>query len=111
MRWIFISQLYNPLDEFLLVEPCVHAVFGQAGPCGESADGVAVRVGVAEEDFEGALGLRHLVCDRLDQPRFVFGKTNEKQMEICPRRLGSGGSLREVRARGHGPRGHGRGRL
>ena len=58
MRWIFISQLYNPLDEFLLVEPCVHAVFGQAGV--ERADGVAacarkgIRVGVAEEDFEGA---------------------------------------------------------
>ena len=42
------------IDEFGFVEPRVHAVFGQAGPCGKSAHGVTVRVGVAEEDFEGA---------------------------------------------------------
>ena len=40
----------------------VHAVFCQAGPFGESADGVTVRVGVAEEDFERAFGFGHLVC-------------------------------------------------
>ena len=37
---------------------CVHAVFGQAGPCGECADGVTVRMGVAEENFEGAVHKR-----------------------------------------------------
>ena len=48
------------IDEFGFVEPRVHAVFGQAGPFGESAHGVTVRVGVpqgddmVEEDFEGA---------------------------------------------------------
>jgi hypothetical protein len=42
-----------PWEEFLFVEPCVHAVLGQAGV--ECADGVTVRVGVAEEDFEGAV--------------------------------------------------------
>ena len=39
-------------EEFGFVEPSVHAVLGQAGV--ECADGVTVRVGVAEEDFEGA---------------------------------------------------------
>jgi hypothetical protein len=45
-----------PWEEFLFVEPCVavHAVLGEAGPCGESAHGITVRVGVAEEDFERA---------------------------------------------------------
>jgi hypothetical protein len=33
-------------------ESCVYVVFGQAGV--ESPHGVAVRMGVAEEDFEGA---------------------------------------------------------
>jgi len=42
------------IGEFGFVEPHVHAVFGQAGPCGESAHGVTVHVGVAEEDFDGA---------------------------------------------------------
>jgi hypothetical protein len=41
------------IDEFFFVEPRVHAVFGEAGV--ESAHGVTVRVGVAEEDFERAL--------------------------------------------------------
>ena len=39
-------------EEFCFVKPCVHAIFGEAGV--ECADGVTVRVGVAEEDFEGA---------------------------------------------------------
>jgi len=49
-----------PWEEFGFVEPRVRAVFGQAGV--KSAhiiplwDGVTVRVGVAEEDFEGARG-------------------------------------------------------
>jgi len=30
------------------------AVLGQAGPCWKCAHGVTVRVGMAEEDFEGA---------------------------------------------------------
>jgi hypothetical protein len=50
-----------PGKRFLFIEPriAVHAVFGEAGPFGESADGVTVRVGVpyghdmAEEDLEG----------------------------------------------------------
>jgi hypothetical protein len=37
---------------FSLVEPGVHAVLGQAGI--ERLHGVAVTVGMAEEDFEGA---------------------------------------------------------
>jgi len=47
-------------EKFGFVEPRVHVVLGQAGPCGESAHGVTVRVGVpyghnmAEKDFEGA---------------------------------------------------------
>ena len=36
-------------EEFLFVEPCVHAVFGETGPFGQRADGVTVRVGMAEE--------------------------------------------------------------
>jgi len=40
-------------------QPRIHAVFGEAGPCGECADGVTVRVGVAEEDFEGAVNGWH----------------------------------------------------
>ena len=44
-------------EEFGFVEPCVHAVLGQAGV--KSAHGVTVRVGVAEEDFEGAFGFWH----------------------------------------------------
>ena len=46
-----------PWEEFGFVEPRVHAVFGQAGI--ECADGVTVRVSVAEEDFEGAFGFGH----------------------------------------------------
>jgi len=44
-------------EEFLFVEPCVYAVFGQAVI--ESTHGVAVRVGVAEEDTEGAVNGWH----------------------------------------------------
>ena len=50
-----LANLQFPIltwEEFGFVEPRVHAVFGQAGV--ESAHGVTVRVGVAEEDFEGA---------------------------------------------------------
>jgi len=47
------------IDEFFFVEPRVHAVFGQAGV--ESPHGVTVRVGVAEEYFEGAFGFGHFV--------------------------------------------------
>ena len=43
---------------FLLVQPRVHAIGFQAGV--EGADGVTVRVGVAEEDFEGAVWLRQI---------------------------------------------------
>ncbi len=39
-------------EKLFLVEPRVYAVLGQAGV--ESAHGVTVRVGVAEEDFERA---------------------------------------------------------
>ena len=41
-----------PWEEFGFVEPCVHAVLVQAGV--KSAHGVTVRVGMAEEYFEGA---------------------------------------------------------
>ena len=44
-------------EEFGFIEPRVHAVFGEAGV--ESAHGVTVRVGVAEEDFEGAVSGWH----------------------------------------------------
>ena len=37
----------------------IHAVFGQAGV--ESAHGVTVRVGAAEEDFEGAFFSSHFL--------------------------------------------------
>jgi len=47
-----------PWEEFSFVEPCIHAVFGQAGI--ESAHGVTVRMGVAEEDFEGAVAVNGL---------------------------------------------------
>ena len=43
---------------FFFVQPCVHAVFGEAGV--ESLYGIAVRVGVAEEDFQGSLGFGHI---------------------------------------------------
>jgi hypothetical protein len=47
-----------PWDDVLLVQPRVHAIGFQAGVQG--ADFVRVRVGVAEEDFEGVFGLiRH----------------------------------------------------
>jgi len=52
-----------PCDEFFLVQPCIHAVIGQAGV--ESLHSVTVRVpqgddiGVAEEDFQGSFGRGH----------------------------------------------------
>ena len=46
-----------PWEEFGFVEPRVHAVFGQASV--KSAHGVTVRVGVAEEDFEGVVNGWH----------------------------------------------------
>ena len=56
------SLIPNPV--FLFVEPCVHAVIGQAGI--ESAHGITVRVGVAEEDFERAVvSSGHKVIDIL----------------------------------------------
>jgi hypothetical protein len=57
-------------EEFLFVEPCVHAVFpgtARQGRCGqagvECAHAVTVRVGVAEEDFERAFGGKHFIHD------------------------------------------------
>ena len=63
IRQLPAHRLANPQfpilswEEFLFVKPRVHAVLGQAGV--ESAHGVTVRVGVAEEDFEGAFGFWH----------------------------------------------------
>ena len=55
------SPRQSPLETF--VEPRVHAILGQASV--ESAHGVTVRVGVAEEDFERAFGfLRHDISRR-----------------------------------------------
>jgi hypothetical protein len=60
---------FFPSQTLYFVEPrvAVHAVLGQAGPCGESAhiiplwDGVTVRVGMAEEDFERAFFSSHFL--------------------------------------------------
>jgi hypothetical protein len=48
-----------PGEQFFLIESGIDTVRGQAVV--ECAHGCSVAVGVGEEDFEGALGFRHLV--------------------------------------------------
>ena len=51
-----------PWEEFFLIQPCVYAIVGEAGV--ESLHGVAVRVGMAEKDFERTFWVGHLVSRR-----------------------------------------------
>jgi len=67
---------------FFLVEPCVRTFRGEAGV--ECAHGVTVRVGVAEEDFEGAFFGSHFLNREAREEReglfFEFEQANVFQI-------------------------------
>jgi len=47
-----------PRKEFFFIQPCIYAVFGEAGV--ESLHSVFVTVGVAEKNFQWTIGFGHI---------------------------------------------------